>query len=1099
MYTPEHDAAGVDRVEDWLKSIGLGHCIAAFRAERIEREQLADLTEDDLKELGLTIGERRRFRRAVLELADAAAAPPLPTTLTERRPLTMMFVDLVGSSALGERLEPEDLMEVIRRYRELCGEAIRRYGGSIARQVGDGILAYFSYPLATENDPERAVRSALDIVRDVEHLASPAPEPLQVRIGIATGRVIISDMLAGGTADLRTIIGSPPNLAAKLQSMARPGGIVIAAETHERVRDLFVCEDLGQMAVTGFAAPRQAWRVLHELPRRGWRPGVRAQRPTPFCARRAELAFLGEHWSLATRGAGRAVLIGGEAGIGKSRLIETFLALNCPEDCRVVPLGGSPFDIDSALLPFATWLRAEAGAEDAGRTDLADLLGIAPTASGLAHSPAQLRELILAALTNRLLAAAEAETLCIVVEDLHWLDPSSLEVLERLVARIAGRPMMLVMSARDGFAAPWLSHPAVSTLRLSRLGPEDVAAIVSSLLDRAALPAPLVEQVVRKSDGVPLFVVELLRGLLNPDGSAAATLPGFALPDEPDAEIPALLRDSLMARLDRAGLAKEVAQVAAVLGRSVRPDMLAEVASRPLAELDKPLSALVGAGVLFRDGGGPSETYTFTHALLRDAAYDSVLRDQRQGLHARIAELLPRHDPKAVEQQPELLALHLSEGGRPEAAAPYWMEAARRSLNRSALTEATRLLDRGLAALAKAPPSERRTDLKLRMLALLGPALLALRGPGSAEAQELYVNAYQLAQDVPEDLSHFPIYFGWWRISRDFGAKVQRANALLGRARQRSDDGLMLQAHHCAWASHYCAGELAQSRDHAMAGLALYAGGDYRDHARLYGNHDAKVCAHGELSEIYWLQGRSQRAMAQEREAVAWAYELKHLGSVAHALDYRLIHRAWRRDLAEVFSLAGEMADFATEHALADHHAKALIFRGWAMAMGEDIAAGRRMLEEGIARQHAIGTDEDFPIYVSLLAEVLLRAGEADRALVEVQRAQEGFDRIGLSVAIPELVRLHGEALLATNPGAGADALGRFDEARRMAEGQGAAMLGLRAAISASRLLLRLGEPADGARMLRQALAELPEDGGCADREEAEALAARFRLLGMAA
>jgi class 3 adenylate cyclase/predicted ATPase len=1098
-------------VEEWLRSIGLGHRAEAFRAERIEREQLPDLTEDDLKELGLTIGERRRFRRAVLELSNPPP-PPLPSTLTERRPLTMMFVDLVGSSALGEDLEPEDLLEVIRLYREACGEAIRRFGGSIARQVGDGILAYFSYPVATENDPERAVRAALDIVRDIGHLASPAPLPLQVRIGIATGRVIISDMLAGGTADLRTIIGSPPNLAARLQGMAQPGGIVIAPETHERVRDAFACEDLGQIEMRGFAAPRQAWRVLHELPRRGWRPSARPQRLTPFCARRAELAFLGEHWSLATRGAGRAVLIGGEAGIGKSRLIETFLALNCLEDCRVLQLGGSPFDVDSALLPFAAWLRDEstvvpgpepgtnlAGAEPLGGTDLADLLGIGPAASGLAHTPAQLRELMLGALTERLLAFAGAEPLCLVVEDAHWLDPSSLELLERLVARIAGRRVMLLLSARDGFEAAWLSHPAVSTLRLARLGPEDVAAIVRGLVDRAALPAALVEQLVRKSDGVPLFVVELLRGLLNPDGSAAATLPGFALPDEPDADIPVLLRDSLMARLDRAGLAKEVAQIAAVLGRSVRPGMLSAVAGRPVGELDRPLAALVGAGVLFRDGGGPSETYTFTHALLRDAAYDSVVRDQRQSLHLRVADALPRLDPKAVEQQPELLALHLSEGGRPEAAAPHWMEAARRSLTRSALTEATRLLDRGLAGLAKAAPGEARTDLRLRMLALLGPALLALRGPGSAEAQELYASAYRQAQDVPEDLSHFPIYWGWWRISRDFGAKVERAEALLGRARLRADDGLLLQAHHCAWASQYCVGALAQSRDHAVAGLALYEAGDYRDHARLYGNHDARVCAHGELSEIYWLQGRPLRALAQEREAMAWAHELKHLGSLAHALDYRLIHRTWRRDLADVYALAGEMASFATEHALADHHAKALIFRGWAMAMSEDLAAGRRMLEEGIARQHDIGTDEDFPIYSSLLAEVLLRAGDAGHALEEVQRARAEFSRIGLSVAIPELVRLHGEALLATNPGAGAEALARFAEAQAMAEAQGGDMMGLRAAVSAARLLLRLGDPAEGARRLGRALASLPENDGGADRLEADALAARFRLLGMAA
>jgi predicted ATPase len=382
------------------------------------------------------------------------------------------------------------------------------------------------------------------------------------------------------------------------------------------------------------------------------------------------------------------------------------------------------------------------------------------------------------------------------------------------------------------------------------------------------------------------------------------------------------------------------------------------------------------------------------------------------------------------------------------------------------------------------------------MMALLGPALIALKGPGSADAQELYANAYQLSQEAPEDISHFPIYWGWWRMSRDFGAKVERADALLGRARLRADDGLLLQAHHCAWASHYCAGALAHSRDHAVAGLALYAAGDYRDHARLYGNHDAKVCGHGELSEIFWLQGRPLRALAQEREAVAWARELNHIGSIAHAFDYRLIHHAWRRDLVGVLGFADEMAAFATEHALADYHAKALIFRGWATGMSGDLQAGRAMLAEGIARQRDIGTDEDFPIYVSLLAEVLLRAGDAEQALAEVQGARAEFHRIGLSAAIPELVRLQGEALLALNPGAGAEGLAKFTEAAGIAASQGASMMGLRATLSASRLLLRLGDPAQGARLLAQAVAAVPEDDGGADRQEAASLAARFRQLG---
>jgi predicted ATPase/class 3 adenylate cyclase len=1082
-------------VEEWLRSIELGHYIDSFRAERIEYAQLRDLTEEDLKELGLTIGERRRFRRAILELQPDPPPPP-PATLAERRPLTIVFVDLVGSSELGELLEPEDLMEVIRRYREACGATIRRYGGSVARQVGDGILAYFSYPVGTENDPERAVRASLDIARDMAQLASPAPAPLRVRIGIATGRVIISDMLAGGTADLRTIIGTAPNLAARLQSVAEPGWIVIAAEVHERVRELFACEDLGQIEMRGFTAPRQVWRVLREMPRPARGVNAPGQNLTPFCAREDELAFLRDRWFLAMKGLGQTVLVSGEAGIGKSRLIETFLTQHCAQGGHVVQLGASPFDVDSPLLPFAAWLRAEAGAtagaaEPILETDLSELLGLSTATSGIGDVPAQLRETILAALTDRLLALSNAAPLCVVVEDLHWLDPSSLEVLERLAARIEGRRVMLLVSAREGFAAPWLSKASVARLRLVRLDPGDVAEIVRGLLGHSTLPAALVKEVVWKSDGVPLFAVELLRALLNPDGSTITALPTPILPDEASAEIPAILRDSLMARLDRAGIAKEVAQVAAVIGRSVRADLLAEVSGRPRAELEQPLAVLTGAGVLRLNHTGPIETYTFTHALLRDVAYDSVLRDQRRSMHLRVAHALPRHEADSVAQRPELLALHLSEGGRPDFAAPHWMDAARRSLARSALTEATRLLQRGVGALG-----EGWTDLRLQFMALLGPALIGLNGPGSAEARNLYENATRLCDDRPENTTFFPIYWGWWRTTKEYAAKPDRAESMLRRARLLADDGALLEAHHCAWASHYFIGALEQSRLHAEAGLAIYAGGNYQDHAGLYGNHDAKVCAHGELCEVLWQKGRLIQARAQERLALDWAHGLNHLGSTVHALDAAVMHRAYRRDVRGVLSYANELSRITTEHGFTDHQAKSLILKGWGQAVSDDLEAGLRMLQEGIARQRDIGTEEDFPVYMSLLGEVLIRAGRADEAVAQLEESHADFAGSGLKAMVPDMLRVLGEATAASDPTDEASARAWLAEAARLAEAHGASFLSLRIALSSARLDLRHGVTPTVGTALARAVAAVEEDDQTPEMAEAATLLARYHRHG---
>ena len=1079
-------------MEEWLRSIGLERHVDGFHAERIELAQLADLTETDLKELGLTIGERRRFRRALSERAPPPAVAVTPATLAERRPLTMVFIDLVGSSELGELLEPEDLMEVIRRYRDLCGQSIHRYGGSVARQVGDGILAYFSYPVATENDPERAVRASLAIIRTVPHLATPAGVPLRARIGIATGRVIISDMVAGGAADLRTIIGTAPNLAARLQSIAEPGWIVIAQETHERLQDVFACEDLGEIALRGFATPRQAWRVLQEQPRPAGRASAASRHLTSFHARQSELALLHDRWSGAAGGAGQTVLVSGEAGIGKTRLIETFLALHSSDDSRIVQLEATPFDVDTPLLPFAAWLRAEAG--DSGRAspeDLVELLGIGPAASAVADRPAQLRELILTTLTDLLLSLSDTAPLCAIVEDLHWLDPSSLEVLERLAAQIDRRRVMLLVTARDGFKAPWLSRNTVTSLRLARLTSKDIAEIVRGIIDYSALPSALVEEVVRKSDGVPLFAVELLRAVLNPDGSPVCALPPHVLPDEPSTAIPALLRDSLMARLDRAGLAKEVAQMAAVLGRSVRADVLAEVSGRPLAELEQALTALVIAGVLRLDRSGSQETYTFTHALLRDVAYDSVLRDQRRSLHLRVAETLPHHDPDLAAQRPELLALHLSEGGKPELAVPHWTEAARRSLKRSALTEATRLLRRGIASLG-----EGWTELRLQLTVLLGPALIGLNGPKSTEARHLYESAAQLCQALPENANYFPIYWGWWRTAKDVPASHDRAEAMLRRAQKLADDGLLLEAHHCAWASHYFAGALEQSRLHAEQGLAIYAAGHYQDHAGFYGNHDAKVCAHGELCEVLWQQGHLRQAITHERLSIDWARDLRHLGSMVHALDCAVTHRAYRRDVRHVLSYADELARLAAEHGLADHQARSLIHKGWALAVGEDVGAGLLMLQDGIARQRDIGIDEDFPIFVSLLGEVLTSAGRADEAVVHLQEAHAVFAASGVKAMVPDMLRVLGEATIASNPSDELSARAWLTEAARMAEEQGARFLGLRAALSLARLDLQRGATPGAAAALARALSAVGEDDRTTESAEAAWLLKRYEQHG---
>lgn len=1144
-------------MQAWLRSAGLSRLADSFSAHGITRDQLPELTDEDLRELGLTIGERKLFRRALRgqTAPPFAPSPPPPTTLPvsgtasvtlpERRPLTVVFVDLVDSVGLGERLEIEDLLEVLRLYRECCGAAIGHYGGSVAGFSGDGVLAHFCYPVAHENDAERAVRAALRIVGELADLATPAGTPLRARVGIATGRVVVTDLMTRNTVDLRAVAGSTPNLAARLQAFAPAGGVVISEPTHERVGGLFACDDLGPREIRGFTAPQRAFQVLRALP--GAPARARPAAPlTPLFGREEESAALRARWAQALRGRGGVALVCGEAGIGKSRLVEGFLAApgGPGQDApgHTVRIAASAFDRDSPLRPFLAHVRLLAGLEGddpahakldklaaalrGPETDraahlpvLAGLLRVWPgagsdaeTASGTGVEPAPgtpspaslppalLRERELRAVAGQLLAADGP--LCLVVEDLHWLDPTSHSLLESLAREVAERPVLLLLTARDAGEHAALTGPDALVLRLRRLEAGGVAGMVRSLFGDVPVPDAVLRGIARKTDGIPLFVEEYLRPLLRArDRGAGAIGPdwsgfwsGFAGDEGDPVAIPASLHEALMARLDRSGPAKELAQVAAVVGRIARRDMLGAVSGLPDAGLDAALAALGEAGVLHPYAHDGRDCYQFAHALLRDAAYDSILRDRRRELHRRVAQALAALDPDGVELQPELLAHHLTEGGRPDEAVSYWLRAGRRVVQRFALLEAVRLLRRGLAAAEALPPTPAGLERRLQMLSLLGPALIALRGPGAAEVQSLYADAYALAQQTRESRSHFPVLWGWWQLARDFQSKRQRATALLARARERDDPELLLQAHHCNWATHYDAGELCRCHEHIVAGLAIYGAGEYGHHAALYGSHDARVCAHGELAQLHWMQGRLRDARIEEARALDWAGRLAHAGSRAHAMDMALLHRSYRRDHAGVLALAGELIAFAAEQGLADHRAKGLLFRGWATALGGEAGRGLDALEAGLGREREIGTIGDLPVYLCLYADALMAAGRAAQAVDELTRARAEFEAVGLRVWLPELWRSLGAAILAADPAGSAptaatDAAARaFRTASALAEEQGAVMLGLRAAVSEAELAAHLGDPEGAFSRLRAASRAVPDGANSPEAASARAL-----------
>ncbi|HET7883758.1 MAG TPA: AAA family ATPase, partial [Acetobacteraceae bacterium] len=806
-----------------------------------------------------------------------------------------MFVDVISSSALGNRLEPEDLMEVYQTYRTFCGKAIASAGGIVGRHIGDGILAYFGYPTARENDPQRAARAALEIVRGIDAIATPGGPALQVRVGIATGRLLAGRLTAGGTSYDDLAVGRIPNLAARLQGIAPPNGIVVSEQTHERIRSRFICEPLGTVPLAGFD-DHHPWRVTGERSQQADASEVPTTHRSAFQGRRGELEALRAQWNRAERGDGNVVLVMGEAGIGKSRVIDQFLTLHLPDGTKVVRLAASALDEDSPAHPFIDFVRTRVGldASDNLETGLAklraivdetsrwrpylpvllSLLGSSADDAELARlRPEQLRERTISTLAELLVGLASGSPLCLVLEDLHWLDPTSRDLLDVLVRKVVGRRVLLLLSARNEFVAPWADRADATVLNLQRLGPDHATGLMQSLFGETPVPPHLARRVVTQTDGVPLFIEEVARALLAQQQSAGSL---EAIMGEPEGLIPASLDESLMARLDRSGAARQVAQAAAVIGRSVHRDVLAAICDVPADQLADQLATLVHEGILDRDSQRNRESYRFHHALLRDAAYASLVREQRRELHARAAQALQEIDPDEMEAQPEILALHLTEGGRVEEAVPYWLSAARRSLARSALTEATRMLRRSLQALERLPANPARLALRIQLSAPLGAALSGMTGPNSSQTVEHYTKAVELCRQLPENPANFPIYWGWWRI---VPTSIERASALLDRAATGNNPGFVLQAHHCNWAVHLNAGFFDRCCEHVALGLQIYGQGDYTSDAQLYGNHDAKVCAHGARAQAWWMQGRLRSAMDDEVQALSWADKIDHVGS----------------------------------------------------------------------------------------------------------------------------------------------------------------------------------------------------------------------------
>jgi class 3 adenylate cyclase len=1105
-------------IDGWLRRIGLAQYAEMFRANDIDGEMLGRLTNDDLKDIGVaSFGHRKKLLEAIAELAGNAPALPQPGLIepktpdtAERRQVTVMFSDLVGSTALSAHMDPEDLREVISAYQKCVAETVRRFGGFVAKYMGDGVLVYFGYPQAHEDDAERAVRAALELIAAVSAIKAPAT--LQTRVGIATGLVVVGDMIGSGEAQERGIVGETPNLAARLQGIAEPNMLVIAEGTRRLLGNLFELEDLGAKDLKGITGPVRAFAALRPSSVESRFEALHATGLTALVGREEELELLLRRWSKAKIGDGQVILLSGEPGIGKSRLTAALLEHIAGEPHTRLRYFCSPQHTDSTFYPIIDQMeRAARLAHDEtpqARLDKLDALltqtstskqdaalfadmlslpndGRYPT---LELTPEQRRQRTLEALTAQLGGLASQHPVLMIFEDVHWVDPTSLEALNRAVNRIKTLPALLIVTFRPDFNAPWMGQSRVTSLALNRLGESETAAIIASLAGNKELPANVMAEIVERTDGIPLFVEEMTKAVLEAEGEGEAQRTAAAIPS-PAQAVPASLHASLMARLDRLGSVKEVAQIGAAIGREFAHALLAAVVRAPEAELGSALDRLVAAGLLFRQGVPPHASYLFKHALVQDAAYGTLLRGPRQALHARIAAAIETRMPERVEREPELLAYHYAEAGRPDTAAGYWLAAGRLAARRSANSEAVAHLTRGIAAVRGLPETVERNRQELALQLALGPALLSSRGFGDAEASAGYQRAAELARRLGDDRDRFAATWGLWISIRASSAsdhmrlRLQYLGEMVEAAEGTGDAELLLQAHHSSWSTRIWNGEFASASEHVRSGLALYDPERHRHHALMYGGHDPGVCGKGQGAVALWALGCPDQAVQSAREGIVLGQALDHLPSLLHSLWFAASVYFLRRQAADVLGCSARLLALGNEHGLKLYEAIGGVFHGWALIQQRDAQAGLAELRAAVAA-YATTAHVNLDLYRAILVEAELRAGnleEAAAVLIQGERTADEWWRAGY-------LRLRGNLLL-RGPGDDRAAAERlYREAISVAAGQQAKSLELRAATSLALLLGEQGRRSEGYAGLAPIYGWFTEGFDTLDLKEAKAL-----------
>jgi class 3 adenylate cyclase/predicted ATPase len=1123
-------------VTRWLESLGLDKYAEVFAENAVGLDILHQLKEKHLKELGVLLGDRLRLLEAIKTLDSAPTTispeavptstpvPVIPTTrLTgeaQRRQLTVMFCDLVDSTALSSQLDPEDMREVITSFQDTAREGIQQYAGFIARYMGDGILVYFGYPQAHEDDAERAVRAGLAIVQS---MAQPNTDitkqygvELAVRVGVATGPVVVGDIIGEGAAEEAAVIGETPNLAARLQNLAAPNQVTVAPATYQLLGALFEYEDLGAHQVKGIDQPIQVWRVVGERDVDSRYEATRMGSGLPLVGRQEELGLLTRSWEATKQGHGQVVLIQGEGGIGKSRLLEALREQIHGEDYIWVAHRCSPYHINSPLYPIIEHMKRVIGwkPEDdterklekleaaLGRQSLpldeavplyAELMSL-PLPQGryapLELTALQQREQTLDALAGWLLEEAERTPVLNAWEDLHWVDPTTLELLGLYIEQSPTVSMLNVLTYRPEFVAPWSMHSHMTPITLNRLERPEVEAMIAHHATQKLVPAEVVEHIVVKADGVPLYVEELTKTILQSeflyDEGDGYTLAGSLS----ELAIPATLQDSLMARLDRVPTAREVAQLGAVFGREFTYEMLQSLAPHEEPILQDGLGQLVDSELLYQRGRGRRARYVFKHALIQDAAYESLLKRTRQQYHQRVAELMQEKLPETEEMQPELLAHHYSEAGSHAKAIEYWRAAGRRAAERSANAESIAHLKHGLDNIQMLPDTPERVRLELEFLTDLGPALIASLGYGAEEVKDTYERAKVLCDQIGNKRDLFPVLRGLWNsylFAAEMPEALKRGKELLHLAEDIGDSSLVVEAHRVMGTVSFVMGDFVNAQRFAERGVELYDPEQHRDLAFVYGADPAVVCRlYG--AKALWMLGYPARAQAMMNAALSRVHEFPHGHTEAFAFCYQATLRQYRREAQLTYDSAEAAVKVASEHGIRQWLAWGTILGGWALVFMGKQDKGIKRLQEGLDNWRAKDLFS-VPYLLGLKAEALAALGQVDEGVETLATAIEVSEKCSQRFYLAELYRLKGELLLMLSKDNHTDTATCFQQAVDVARDQQAKSLELRAVMSLGRMCQQQGKGDSTYKELKEIYGWFSEGFDTDDLHEAKTLA----------